>query len=109
MKHIFIFYFIVIIITIFVLNFNTIAYSQEPLPNTQNHNGTGSANKPFNIAVASDWGCNENARATAKNIQSEDPQLVIAGGDVSYTKSASCWFEIIQPFSIKVKDSTGGQ
>ncbi|HET7642671.1 MAG TPA: hypothetical protein VFK40_04115, partial [Nitrososphaeraceae archaeon] len=80
-------------ISIFVINFNTTIYSQESLPNTQNHHSIESVKKPFNIAVASDWGCDENAQTTAKNIQSKDPELVIAGGDASYEKSASCWFE----------------
>ncbi len=61
----------------------------------------------FNIAVASDWGCDDNAKATAKNIQSKDPELVIAGGDASYKKSAECWFQIIQPFKSKLKIAIG--
>ena len=70
-----------------------------------NHDNQKDTN--FNIAVASDWGCDENAQATAKNIQSKDPELVIAGGDASYEKSASCWFEIIQPFKSKTKIAMG--
>ena len=113
MKHIFVISFFVILIfvilifviliTTFLLNFSTIVYSQEPLLNTQNHPSTESAKKSFNIAVASDWGCDENAQTTAENIQSKDPELVIAGSDLSYKKSASCWFEIIQPFKSKLK------
>jgi hypothetical protein len=61
----------------------------------------------FNVAVASDWGCDDNAKATAKNIQSKNPELVIAGGDASYDKSAECWFEIIQPFKSKMKIAMG--
>ena len=71
----------------------------------------------FNIAVASDWGCDKNTKKTAKNIQKKNPELVIAAGDLSYDKSANCWFEIIQPFKSKMKiamgdheysDTTGG-
>ncbi len=71
----------------------------------------------FNIAVAADWGCDENATKTAENIQDEDPEIVIAAGDLSYKKSADCWFEIIEPFFSRVKiamgdheysDTTGG-
>ncbi|HJT83694.1 MAG TPA: metallophosphoesterase [Nitrososphaeraceae archaeon] len=61
----------------------------------------------FNIAVASDWGCDDNAKATAKNIQSKNPELVIAGGDASYDESSECWFEIIQPFKSKLKIAMG--
>ena len=101
--------FVVILITTFVLIFNTAAYAQaqEPLPTSQKHLNMESGKKSFNIAVASDWGCDENAKATAKNIQSKDPELVIAGGDASYKKSAECWFKIIQPFKSKLKIAMG--
>ncbi|HJU60072.1 MAG TPA: LamG-like jellyroll fold domain-containing protein [Nitrososphaeraceae archaeon] len=71
----------------------------------------------FNIAVAADWGCDENATKTAENIQDKDPEIVIAAGDLSYKKSADCWFEIIEPFFSRIKiamgdheysDTTGG-
>ena len=71
----------------------------------------------FNIAVAADWGCDENATKTAENIQKKNPEIVIAAGDLSYKKSADCWFEIIEPFFSRVKiamgdheysDTTGG-
>ena len=71
----------------------------------------------FNIAVAADWGCDENATKTVENIQNKNPELVIAAGDLSYKKSADCWFEIIEPFFSRVKiamgdheysDTTGG-
>ncbi len=45
----------------------------------------------FNIAIASDWGCKGDAENTAKNIQSHNPELVIAGGDLSYKGTATCW------------------
>ncbi|HET8793232.1 MAG TPA: LamG-like jellyroll fold domain-containing protein, partial [Nitrososphaeraceae archaeon] len=61
----------------------------------------------FNIAVAADWGCDENAQKTAQNIQSKNPELVIANGDLSYKKSAECWFELIQPFKSKMKIAMG--
>jgi hypothetical protein len=89
-----------------VLIFNTPVYAQDSPHNSQKHN-TESIKKSFNIAVASDWGCDDNAKATAKNIQSKDPELVIAGGDASYKKSAECWFEIIQPFKSKLKIAMG--
>ena len=61
----------------------------------------------FNIAIAADWGCGENAQKTAKNIQSKNPEIVIAAGDLSYEESADCWFEIIQPFKSKMKIAMG--
>ena len=101
--------FLVILITIFILIFNIAAFAQaqEPHPTPQKHLNAESGKKSFNIAVASDWGCDENAKATAKNIQSKDPELVIAGGDASYKKSAECWFKIIQPFKSKLKIAMG--
>jgi hypothetical protein len=106
MNKIFAITFFVILVTTFVLIFNTPVYAQDSPNNSQKHN-TESIKKSFNIAVASDWGCDDNAKATAKNIQSKDPELVIAGGDASYKKSAECWFEIIQPFKSKLKIAMG--
>jgi Calcineurin-like phosphoesterase len=67
-----------------------------------NHN-----DEKFNIAVAADWGCTEDTEKTAENIQSKDPEIVIAAGDLSYEESADCWFEIIEPFMSKMKIAVG--
>jgi hypothetical protein len=61
----------------------------------------------FNIAVSADWGCTEDTKKTAENIQKKNPELVISAGDLSYKKSANCWFEIIQPFKSKMKIALG--
>ena len=61
----------------------------------------------FNIAIAADWGCNENAKKSSENIQNKNPELVIGAGDYSYTGSADCWFEIIRPFISKMKIAIG--
>jgi hypothetical protein len=61
----------------------------------------------FNIAVAADWGCSEDTQKTAQNMQNKNPEIVIAAGDLSYDKSAECWFEIIQPFKSKMKIAMG--
>jgi iron/zinc purple acid phosphatase-like protein C len=89
------------ILIILIPNFSSTIFAQQ-LTNIDNQKDIN-----FNIAVASDWGCDENAKSTAENIQSKDPELVIAGGDASYDKSASCWFEIIQPFQSKLKIAMG--
>ncbi len=68
--------------------------------NNNNHN-------TFNIAVAADWGCDENAKKTVQNIQNKNPELVIANGDLSYKKSSQCWFETIQPLKSKMKIAMG--
>lgn len=38
----------------------------------------------FNIAAAGDWGCDVNAVNTVSNIKSQDPEVVLALGDLSY-------------------------
>src|SRR5688572_20180857 len=77
---------------------------------SQKNKTTTTEEKPsssFNIAVAADWGCNENAKKTGENIQNKNPELVIANGDLSYKKSANCWMEIIQPLKSKMKVAMG--
>src|SRR5215208_1869749 len=61
----------------------------------------------FNIAVAADWGCKEDAKKTSKNIQDKNPELVIAAGDLSYKGQGDCWTNIISPFESKLKVSMG--
>ena len=100
MKYLIIILIIGVLITL-IPNFSSTIIAQQ-LTNINNQKDIN-----FNIAVASDWGCDENAKSTAENIQSKDPELVIAGGDASYDKSASCWFEIIQPFQSKLKIAMG--
>jgi calcineurin-like phosphoesterase family protein len=74
----------------------------------KNHNSDNNHNDgKFNIAVAADWGCTEDTEKTAENIQSKNPELVIAAGDLSYEESADCWFEIIEPFMSKMKIAVG--
>jgi Calcineurin-like phosphoesterase len=64
-------------------------------------------NKPFNIAVAGDWGCKKDAEKTVENILDKNPELVIANGDLSYDESAECWFEVIQPLKSKMNIAMG--
>jgi Calcineurin-like phosphoesterase len=117
------FLFVAVSSSTLILNANMIVYAKESNTTTisKNSQTTISDNKSssssFNIAVASDWGCNEDAKKTAENIQEKNPELVIAGGDLSYGKSADCWFKIVEPFKSKIKiamgdheysDTTGG-
>lgn len=74
---------------------------------SNNSSNTNQTKKAFNIAVASDWGCSKDAKNTAENIQEKNPEVVITGGDLSYGKSANCWFEIIKPFISKMKIAIG--
>jgi predicted MPP superfamily phosphohydrolase len=61
----------------------------------------------FNIAVAADWGCKEDAKKTSKNIQDKNPELVVAAGDLSYKGQGDCWENIVSPFESKLKVSMG--
>jgi len=77
------------------------------LTNNNNDKDNNNNNKNFNIAVAADWGCDDAAKQTVQNMQSKNPELVIANGDLSYKKSANCWLEMIQPLKSKMKVAMG--
>ncbi len=51
----------------------------------------------FNFVVAGDFGCDPRAKETVGNMTLKDPELTIALGDLSYGKSADCWFDILSP------------
>ncbi|MDQ5868486.1 MAG: Ig-like domain-containing protein [Thermoproteota archaeon] len=53
--------------------------------------------KGLNIAAVGDWGCNSNTQSTGNNIDSKNPEVVLALGDYSYSSTATCWFNIIDP------------
>src|SRR5215213_2500917 len=89
---------------------NTNATAPLPSPPQDNKTITTKEEKPtssFNIAVAADWGCKEDAKKTSKNIQDKNPELVIAPGDLSYKGQGDCWTNIISPFESKLKVSMG--
>jgi len=54
------------------------------------------ADADFNLAVG-DWGCNSNTKNTVTNIQGKKPERVLALGDYSYTSTATCWLNTINP------------
>lgn len=57
----------------------------------------------FNFAAAGDWGCNEMSQRTVNNIQSKEPDIVLALGDFSYQKDTGCWFNIMSPLLNKTR------
>ncbi len=57
----------------------------------------------FNFAAAGDWGCDTKAHQTVSNMQNTSPELVLAMGDLSYQKSADCWFQMMSPLINKTK------
>ncbi len=103
MKYVILFYFLSTILVTSIIISGNFVYGQDP----SQSNKPIEKEKPFNIAIASDWGCNKDAKKTSQNIQTHNPELVISAGDESYDKSAGCWFEIIDPFKSKMKIAMG--
>ena len=58
--------------------------------------------KGFNFAAAGDFGCTSNTRKTVENMKKNDPELVLPLGDLSYQKSANCWFDMMSPLKNKI-------
>ena len=63
--------------------------------------------KSFNLAAVGDFGCSSNAEKTVDNIQKNEPELVLPLGDLSYQKSANCWFDMMTPLKNKIFTTLG--
>jgi hypothetical protein len=61
----------------------------------------------FNFAAAGDWACTTKTKDTVKNIIAQNPELVLALGDLSYDNGAKCWLKIIKPVAEKTKIAIG--
>ncbi len=61
----------------------------------------------FNFAAAGDFGCTSNTKKTVENMKKSDPELVLSLGDLSYQKSANCWFDIMSPLKNKIMVTLG--
>lgn len=60
--------------------------------------GTAQANNSeFNFVAAGDFGCGKNANRTITNMLLRQPEVVIGLGDLSYQKTADCWFHVVSP------------
>src|SRR5262245_35812439 len=57
----------------------------------------------FNFVAAGDWGCDSKAHDTVNNMQNKSPEIILALGDLSYQKSANCWFEMMSQLLNKTK------
>ena len=57
----------------------------------------------FNFVAAGDWSCDEQAKTTSNNMIATNPELILALGDLSYTKTGDCWLNIAKPFGDKMK------
>jgi hypothetical protein len=60
-------------------------------------NQSGTNQSDFNFVAAGDFGCGKNANKTITNMLTRQPELAIGLGDLSYQKSADCWFRIVSP------------
>ena len=63
--------------------------------------------KGFNFAAVGDFGCTSNTKKTVENMKKNDPELVLPLGDLSYQKSANCWFDIMSPLKNKISITLG--
>jgi hypothetical protein len=77
--------------------------------NSDNANGknNGKEDGNFNFAAAGDYGCSTNTQNTVSNMESKDPELVLALGDLSYHSTADCWFDIMSPLKGKMMITLG--
>jgi hypothetical protein len=66
-----------------------------------------SNNNVFNIITAADFGCSLRAQENIKNIERFDPELVLVPGDLSYKKTADCWFDMTKGLDSKIKIAIG--
>jgi len=57
----------------------------------------------FNFVAVGDWDCTGETENTVENILAQDPELVLALGDFSYSGDADCWFDLIEPIADKTK------
>ncbi|HYJ02822.1 MAG TPA: metallophosphoesterase [Nitrososphaeraceae archaeon] len=85
-----------IVISIIFFNNNSFATAS----NTSNSN-------EFNIITAADFGCSLRAQENIKNIEKFNPELVLVPGDLSYKKTADCWFDMTKGLDSKIKIALG--
>ena len=57
----------------------------------------------FNIVAVGDWDCTSETEDTVDNIIKQDPEFVLALGDLSYNGKAKCWLKLIEPITEKTK------
>jgi Calcineurin-like phosphoesterase len=59
--------------------------------------------KDFNLVAVGDWDCTSETDDTVENIINQNPELVLALGDLAYNGKAKCWLELIEPVAEKTK------
>ena len=102
----------------FNLKFLQNSYSIEEDDDEDNGDDDGSENEDsestnkkdksiFNFVAVGDWDCTGETEDTVENIIDQDPELVLALGDLSYNGDAGCWLELIEPIADKTKIAIG--
>ncbi len=76
-----------------------IYYKENDVGNSNNKNETTN----FNFIAVGDWDCDDKTEDTLKTIIDQDPELVLALGDLSYNGKARCWLDLIEPIAYKIK------
>ncbi|MDW3605215.1 MAG: metallophosphoesterase [Nitrososphaeraceae archaeon] len=74
---------------------------------SDNNNNKNKGKSVFNLVAVGDWDCTSETEDTVENILDQDPELVLALGDFSYSGDADCWFDLIEPIADKTKIALG--
>ena len=96
--------------TLFLKNADAVDGDDENDEDEDKNNNADSKTKTksiFNIVAVGDWDCTGETEDTVENIIDQDPELVLALGDFSYSGDADCWFDIIEPITDKTKITMG--
>jgi hypothetical protein len=80
-----------------------------PVIATPVHNNEVQSTQNFNFVTAGDFGCGDETNRTIEGMVKKNPEIVIALGDLSYDKSATCWLNSIIPLDTpgKIKITFG--
>src|SRR5918993_1360689 len=87
-----------------------LAYEKSKIYYKENDGNFNNKNKDstlFNFVAVGDWDCTGETEDTVENIIDQDPELVLALGDLSYNGDAGCWLELIEPIGDKTKIAIG--
>ena len=85
---------------------NSYSIEEDEEDDSENENKASNIKKDksiFNIVAVGDYDCNGDAEDTVENSIDQNPELVLALGDFSYSGDADCWLELIEPIANKTK------
>ena len=77
--------------------------SKETDDEESDNNNNKKGKSIFNFVAVGDWDCTGETEDTVDNIINQDPELVLALGDLSYNGKAKCWLDLIEPIADKTK------